>query len=136
MVTATHPEVVSNGIKLQSGLGVGVEYLRGLTTVEPSLILQLPRELAQAATIYAFDMLVQNPDRTRKRRTNCAQWHGNLLAFDFELCFSFALLLLGEAEPWKVDDKMAREHLFHPSLRSSTFICGNLAGCNQCVAWS
>ncbi len=113
----SHPEVTRNRINLQTGFGVGVEYLRGLAAVERNVVLQLPRELAQAAPIYAFDMLVQNPDRTRERKTNCAWRNGNLLAFDFEMCFSFVLVLFAATEPWQVDPQMARDHLFHPSLR-------------------
>lgn len=117
---AAHPDITRNGINLRAGLGVGVEYLAGLAPIQKDVLLQLPRELSQAAAIYAFDMLVQNPDRTRGRKTNCALRNGNLLAFDFELCFSFTRLLFGAPEPWKVDAQMSREHLFFLSLRRKT----------------
>ena len=55
---------------------------------------------AQASTLYAYDLLVTNPDR-RIVKPNCALYNGELLAFDFENSFSFLHALFGP-KPWLV----------------------------------
>lgn len=122
-VEATKPSVVSNNINLSPGQGVGCEYLaRGLTSVVPWV--DLPNtQMQQAVILYAFDLLVQNPDR-RPDKVNCAIHSGDLIAFDFELCFSFLYLLLGKQfDSWEVSKhRIAPQHLFYPILRKNQHI--------------
>lgn len=76
---------------------------------------------AQARTLFAFDMLTQNPDR-RKEKVNCAMLRGELLAFDFEMCFSHLFLPIvgGTKPPWDLlDTPLARNHLFQGEARAS-----------------
>ncbi len=106
-----------HSVPLHAGLGVGCEYFRsGFTNVMPDAF--LPDELlAQAALIYAFDLLVQNPDRTRLK-PNSAWRAGSLIAFDFELSFSFLMLIGQVAEPWEFSKHgIATTHLFRHALR-------------------
>lgn len=99
-----------------AGFGVGSEFMRaGLATVTPDMTL-LPEEQAQAARLYAFDLLVQNPDR-RVGNPNCAFIGKDIFAFDFEMCFSFIHLLFAQANAWEVSKHdIAGNHIFHGAL--------------------
>ena len=109
----------SYNFRLQAGIGAGCEYLRGLTGISPGAPLTV-EEAQQATLIYGFDLLVQNPDR-RKVNPNCAIQNSRLIAFDFELCFSFINLVGSNAAPWQVSQHgIAAEHVFHPIMRSRT----------------
>jgi hypothetical protein len=74
-----------------------------------------PEELEQMTLLYAFDMVVQNPDR-RLDNPNCAILDGKLVPFDFETCFSF-LLALGQPDPGAISKHgLARQHCCHEIL--------------------
>ena len=98
------------------GFGVGSEFMRaGLTTVTPDMTL-MPEEQDQAIRLYAFDLLVQNPDR-HKDNPNCAFVGKDIYAFDFEMCFSFIHLLFGQRDAWEVSQHgIAANHVFHGAL--------------------
>ncbi len=105
-------------INLQAGVGVGGEYLHPLRPLTPKPILT-EEEINQAAAIYAYDLLIQNPDR-RSDKHNCVFYEDGLLAFDFELGFSFLLPILGDKkEAWQVSQHgINQTHLFRPTLRN------------------
>lgn len=106
------------GIQVQSGLGVGCKFFdAGLANILPGAPLT-DDETRQAALLYAFDLLIQNPDR-KARKPNCAWRSGQLIAFDFELGFSFLFPLIGKAEPaWQVAAHgISARHVFHPQLQ-------------------
>lgn len=86
-------------IQLRVGYGVGCEYLSPLMPIVSGWKLPLALR-AQASTLYAFDLLVTNPDR-RIVKPNCALYNGQILAFDFENSFSFLRALFGP-KPWLV----------------------------------
>lgn len=75
-----------------------------------------PEGRVQAVRMYLFDLLSQNPDRTR-HPVNCGLTKEGLLAFDFELCFSHLFLpLIGvpSAPPWEPSQTFpAGKHLFY-----------------------
>ena len=76
-------------------------------------------QLRQAAQIYLFDMLVQNPDR-RTGNENCFVVHGSLAAIDFADCFSFLYSLFGApTKPWEVDAGISDAHVFRGTLSDS-----------------
>lgn len=106
-----------HGINLREGLGVGCEYFRhGFTSIVPGIPLD-EEETLQARNIFGFDLLAQNPDRNR-RKVNCALLSGNLIAYDFELAFSFLYPIIGQKEPWEVSQHgLCKEHVFQPMLR-------------------
>ena len=104
-------------IVLAPGYGVGCAYLRGLA---PTANFNTPKseELADMQTIFGADMLMQNPDR-RPEKPNCASFRGGILAFDFELTFSFLLPLIGKQPPvWAIDQQgFHQNHLFYSELK-------------------
>jgi hypothetical protein len=96
----------------QAGLAVGCEYFKGgfaTPVIHSSLTME---EATQATSIYAYDLLVQNPDR-RTGRPNCA-FHGKrIIAYDFEMSFSFLFAILQKGEPWQVSlHGLAQDHFF------------------------
>jgi hypothetical protein len=116
-VYATNLSLKEHEISLHEGLAVGCEYFHGgFTSVIPGMPL-MPEETAQAAQIYGFDLLVQNPDR-RPDKPNCAHLGNRLIAYDFELCFSF-IYLIGMQNPWAVSQHgLGTRHLFNSILRN------------------
>jgi len=84
----------------------------------------IPGSLMQdAAEIFAFDIMVQNPDR-RKDKPNLLRKSDELAIFDHEMAFSFLYALVPDEYPW--DGKglqFAKDHIFY----------GGLKGCD--VSW-
>ena len=74
--------------------------------------------LAEAAAIYVFDLLIQNPDRSLTS-PNCGRAGNRIVPYDFETGFSFRLAV-GRPDPWMVGTLLfARNHLFHNALRTA-----------------
>lgn len=105
-------------LHISEGTVVGCEYLTGLTPIIDTATRSI-REQKDAQTIYGVDLLFQNPDR-RPNNKNCALYQGGILAYDFEMAFSFLLPILnGKHKPWDVDlHAIYRQHLFYPELRT------------------
>lgn len=74
----------------------------------------------QAASIFAFDAIVQNPDR-RDGNSNCLVRGDELMIIDHELAFSHGLVI-GWRPPWAVGGLRALEtsgfHIFRAGLRN------------------
>ena len=118
---ANHSSLSNRNIKLNEGLGVGCEYFPKFKTVlEDSPLSE--SQLLSAARIYACDMLVQNPDRTFQDggKPNCSQSGGNLIAYDFEKCFSFVSLILYHVPSWEVKRHgIYAKHIFYRLLKEA-----------------
>jgi hypothetical protein len=95
----TRPLLVScvlAGTEAEEALGTAAE--RQTMVIKA---LGLP-EVTEAARIYAYDLITQNPDR-RADNPNCGSYNGRLVAYDFEMAFSFLYAIPGTAgEPWEV----------------------------------
>jgi hypothetical protein len=73
-------------------------------------------QLTQAARIYLFDMLVQNPDR-RRINENCFVVGGSLAAIDFADCFSPLYPVIGSsAVAYRVPVGISSQHVFRGRL--------------------
>ena len=122
----THAAVIAASV----GLNFGTRALTGVSTwpVDKSL----PFAMFQTATnIFAFDALIQNPDR-RYCNPNLFAKGDSLVIFDHEMAFSFLLALFPSA-PWSLDDQQyLSEHVFFRPLKSKevdlTAFTGSLAG--------
>ncbi len=99
------------------GVNFGTQVQTGVSTwpVDKSI----PAVMLQGATdIFAFDALVQNPDR-RYSNPNLFTKGDSFIVFDHEMAFSFLLALLPSANPWSLDDQQyLLEHVFFRSLKS------------------
>jgi hypothetical protein len=116
---AAKPALSPRQLEPQPGLAAGCEYFRrGFTSAVPGARL-LPEELAQAARIYGFDLLVQNIDR-RPEKPNCAQRGGRFVAYDFEMAFSFLWAIGQKDEPWEVSKHgLGPKHLFYSVVHAA-----------------
>jgi hypothetical protein len=111
--SALNASLVSEGLRIEPGIAVGSSYLRPLLPVLGSL----PDEAwLDAPRLFGFDLAVQNPDR-RTDNPNCALFENRLLAYDFELSFSFLLQIGNAFEAWEVTKHgIAPRHLMYPRL--------------------
>ena len=109
------------------GLNFGSIHLgQGFTTWPPG---RSPHgaQRDQAAAIFAFDTLIQNPDR-RAQNPNLWSRSDRLGVYDHEQAFSFLFLPIigGAPRPWNPVDQAAgfpflENHIFYASLRGSKF---------------
>jgi hypothetical protein len=103
-------------LHVEAGIATGTKFVPGLANFVPGAA-PGPEELEQMAVLYAFDMLVQNPDR-RLDNPNCGVLDGKLVPFDFEMCFSF-LMALGDPDPCAISNLgLAGRHCCHEVLRA------------------
>lgn len=82
------------------GHNFGSKYIKNYSTILPTQNLG-SSQLNDAQAIFAFDVMVQNPDRTTEKPnmfTNGAE----LVIFDHELAFSFTLAILKNPKPWEL----------------------------------
>lgn len=116
---ALNQSLRQRGVQVQPGLAVGSEYVRsGLAGVGRFGAVPASAE-EERALLYAFDLLVQNPDR-RPDNPNCAIRAGHLMPYDFELCFTFLLLLGGGGDPCDIAKHgIGQKHLFFSGLKGT-----------------
>ena len=109
--------VKADRIRNSVGLNFGTRQLSGGNTWPVDK--WIPEAMWQAATeVFAFDALVQNPDR-RFNNPNLLTRANEIFLFDHELAFSFLLDILASAEPWRLDgQRYLSEHVFYRALKS------------------
>lgn len=106
--------------RLASGFGAGCEYItHGMAPIARDGEVA-DNQLARAMRVYGFDLMVQNVDRSFSsgHKPNCAQIGDRLIAYDFEMSFSF-LFAIGERVPaWAVSRLSGNTtHIFYRQLR-------------------
>jgi len=71
-----------------------------------------------AVDIFAFDALVQNPDR-RFNNPNLLVNGDSILIFDHEIAFSFLLDIFPSPSPWRLESQQyLADHVFYRQLKS------------------
>jgi hypothetical protein len=99
------------------GCNFGTKHLVGVSTwpVDKAV----PWEWFEAAVeIFAFDALLQNPDR-RYNNPNLFTREDGLFIFDHETAFSFILDVLPQGKPWELERQPYLEkHVFYRRLKS------------------
>jgi HipA-like kinase len=123
-------ERAAAAIRASTGLNVGSVHLgSGFTTWPPGRA-PYGHQRDQAATIFAFDTLIQNPDR-RAQNPNLWARSDRLGVYDHEQAFSFLALPIigGVPKPWNPTDQAAgfpflESHIFYGSPRGSKFDLG------------
>ncbi|MEI6350219.1 MAG: HipA family kinase [Verrucomicrobiota bacterium] len=86
-----------------------------------------------AAEIFAFDAMIQNPDR-RIINPNCLTNGNEIVILDHELAFSFLAGVLFWSPPWENGDlNFLKEHIFHEPLRKTPVNFDRLAGAVEAI---
>jgi len=104
--------------EVQAGLAAGCEFIPSITPWAHGAKWE-SRWNTQAARLFVFDMLTQNPDR-RREKVNCGFLKNSIIAFDFEFCFSHRFLpILGENRGMGQLSRlgMAENHLLYDFVR-------------------
>lgn len=111
---------------MNSGLNFGTVNLGEFTTW---VVGQSPNGVQrdQAAAIFTFDVLIQNPDR-RASNPNIWAKAGRLGVFDHDQAFTFLALPIigGSLKPWIPADQVQgfaflKEHVFYSGLKGKVF---------------
>ncbi|MFI0609460.1 MAG: HipA family kinase [Anaerolineae bacterium] len=110
-------ESVSERIKKSPGENFGSQQIIPAMTFQSLR----PTDKMMAAEIFAFDMLIQNPDR-RPRKPNLFEGPKGLTIIDHEMAFPFSNpeLVIGKLpEAWEIHagNQLVTGHLFYPDLR-------------------
>ena len=119
---------VADAIRESHGPNFGSRHLGTSFTTWPPHRAPYGNQRDQAAAIFAFDALVQNPDR---RAVNPNLWvqAEQIGVYDHEQAFAFLYLPIigGPARPWIPADQASNAfqfmtgHIFYPALRGATF---------------
>jgi hypothetical protein len=114
-VTAAEPSMAHH-FQASTGCNFGTRHTTGASPwpVDKTI----PAILWQAAVdIFAFDALIQNPDR-RYNNQNVLVLGDRFLAYDHEAAFSFSLAILASPTPWTLADQpYLQEHVFYRRLK-------------------
>lgn len=107
-------------IRESIGLNFGTQFLTNLTVWPVDKPVLGPMQDA-ATKVFAFDALIQNPDRTFNN-PNLGSRNEDLFIFDHELGFSFLLDIFPSRTPWKLEteDYLGR-HVFARALNHVPF---------------
>ena len=109
-------QIISDSV----GLNFGSQFLVNLTVwpVDKGI----PQLMLEAALrIYAFDALIQNPDRAFNN-PNLASRGDDIFVFDHEMAFSFLLGILPNQTPWRLEhEEYLGRHVFARKLKGVPF---------------
>ncbi len=128
MAEAVSDSALSQKINASIGLNFGSKNITGGFDTWP-IGRAVPSDLIHAATeIFAFDAMIQNPDR-RADKPNVL-WQGEqLYIIDHEMGFSFIYDLLPQAKPWEITKlKFMSNHLFFGNLKGRSIQIERFAG--------
>lgn len=116
MVSEAHP-AQSKRMLASVGLNFGSLQLNDVATWPVDRL--VPDAIWDTAVMtFAFDALIQNPDRKFSPNPNLFSRGDQILLFDHELAFSFIEDLLPSARPWMLDRcDFLSEHVFYRRLR-------------------
>jgi len=115
------------------GLNFGTRHLGAGYTTWPQES-SIPSSLLQdASEIFAFDMLIQNPDR-RKDKPNLLRKGDELVIFDHEMAFSFLYALVSDEYPWDGRGMdFAINHIFYGGLKGKRLSWDRMQGALEAV---
>jgi hypothetical protein len=102
------------------GLNFGSQFLVNLTAWPIDKSVTGPLQQA-AMRVYAFDALIQNPDR-RFANPNLGSRGDDLFIYDHESAFSFLLDIFPSRTPWRLDaERYLEGHVFARALKQVAF---------------
>ena len=116
LIAGIHP-AKADLVRGSEGLNFGTQVLIGFATWPVDK--QIPDALRPAAVdIFAFDALLQNPDR-RATNPNLLTNGETIMVIDHEVAFSFLLDVLPTSTPWLLNrQRYLEEHVFYRRLKS------------------
>lgn len=123
-------ELISNAVPTNAdivrdsvGLNFGTQALVGFGTWPVDK--EIPSAMREVAVdIFAFDALVQNPDRTHSN-PNLLTRGDSIMIFDHEVAFSFLLEIFPSNSPWNLHQQgYLADHVFYRQLRSKPLDLG------------
>jgi len=133
LAEAVSDAALARKITDSSGLNFGSKVLTGgfdtwpIGKAVPSGLLQV------AAEIFAFDAMIQNPDR-RMDKPNILWKADQLYIIDHEMGFSFVLAIGSLPDPWQVSSlNWLKNHLFYQSLKGRALNLDRFAGALETV---
>ena len=134
LAEAVSDPALARKIVESQGLNFGSKVLTGGFDTWP-IGKQLPSGLFQtAAEIFAFDALIQNPDR-RPEKPNVLWKADQLCIIDHEMSFSFVYAIGAQAEPWEISSlAWLNNHLFYRELKGRTISFDRFAGALDAVS--
>lgn len=128
LADAVNDTELATKIRDSVGLNFGSNFLAGGYETWP-IGMAIPATLRQlAGEIFAFDSLIQNPDR-KVERPNLL-WKGEeIYIFDHEMGFSFIFDILSPTSPWQITGlKFLSDHVFYRGLKGQTLNLDRLVG--------
>ena len=88
-----------------------------------------------AAEIFAFDAMIQNPDR-RLINPNCLTNGNEMVILDHELAFSFLAGVIFWKPPWENGDlNFMKEHVFYEAISKTPVNFDRLAGAIESITY-
>ena len=132
-VLSTQDSDVAEIIRKSRGLNFGSQVLTGGYGIIP-IDKSIPASLRPlAAEIFAFDALIQNPDR--KVHNQNLLWKGDeIFLIDHELGFAFLYQIGASGNPWEVRGQIGdflNEHIFYHELRGQIIDLSRFQGALQ-----
>jgi hypothetical protein len=100
----------------------GSDYLEKYMTMLPTQDLN-NNQLRYAQTIFAFDLIIQNPDRTNEK-PNMITDGTEIVIYDHELAFSFVMDIFPNLKPWEIrqsDLGWINRHCLLPKIKGKEF---------------
>lgn len=108
------------GFQIAPGIAAGCEFVRGGLTSPQANAFFTQEEIEALAVLYGFDLVTQNPDRL-PNRPNFGLKGKELIAFDFDQCFSFLYLIMSLGQPWEVSKHgIAPKHFCYAKLKNAS----------------
>jgi hypothetical protein len=105
-----------------AGINFGSVYIKGYKTIVITEELN-ERQLKYAQELFAFDVFIQNPDRTFKKPNMMTNGH-EIIIYDHELAFSFVLDIFQNKQPWLIRDsdlEWINKHCILPKIKAKEF---------------
>ena len=133
LAEAVSDSALSRKIVESNGLNFGSKVLTGGFDTWP-IGKAIPSSLLQTATeIFAFDAMIQNPDR-RMDKPNVLWKADQLYIIDHEMGFSFVLAIGSLPDPWQISSLgWLKNHLFYPHLKGRAINLDRFAGALETV---
>jgi len=119
LVSASQP-AMAHILGASVGLNFGSRQLNDVMTWPVDKL--IPEAMWQGTVhAFAFDALIQNPDRRYMPNPNLFSRGDEIIVYDHELAFSFIEDLLPAGEPWRLDRcQFLSDHVFFRRLRGRT----------------